>query len=164
MASGYQHYGAPSSYDYAAPPAQGITPQMVEHVRGAKGWMRLLSVFCFIGAGIMVLAAMSMFFFGALGAALAPRGSGVEKFTPLLGLFYLPFSALYLVPGGLLHRYANAADVFTSQASSPTLEDLLDKNRVLWKTMGISALVMIGLSILLTVGAFVLGVAAALMK
>jgi hypothetical protein len=168
MTAPYNPYEAPAGgYDIpAAPPIAGamITPLMVEHLRGARGWIRLLSVFGFIGGGFMLLGAGAAILFGILGIALAPSTSSGAELTPLVGLVYIPFSAFYLVPAFLLHRIANSIDGLQVSVTSPAVEDILDKNRAFWKTMGIMTLVVIGLTVLLTVGAFLFGIAAALMK
>lgn len=168
MAASYNPYEAPGSSGYGSPQnaaASGtITPLMVEHLRGARPWIRLLSILCFIGAGFMVLAAVMMFLGGLLGlAASARRGTGAEALVgPLGGLIYFFMAGFYAIPGVLMHRFANAIDSFVTMPSSSSLEDALDKNRGYWKFCGIMALVLIGFSVLIFFGAIVLGVAAGL--
>ena len=112
----------------------------------------------------MILAALIVLVFGSLGMALAPKASGAATFSPLIGLVYLPLSAIYMVPAVFMHRLANAIDTFTMQISSSTMEDVLDKNRALWKAAGITVLSIVGLTVFMMVAAFFLGIAAALMK
>jgi len=167
MAAGYNPYESPSANQYEMPPMPAgggstLTQVMVEHLRESRPWIRLLSILCFIGGGFMLLAAVSAFFLGLVGAMASRSAAGAA--APLLGVAYVPMSALYLVPGFMMHRFANAIDTFTTNVGSSAMEDVLDKSRAFWKTMGILALVMIGLTIVLMVGAFVFGMAAALMK
>ena len=167
MAASYNPYEAPGTSGYGMPQqaANGtLTPLMVEHMRGARPWVRLLSILCFIGAGFMVLAAGMMFLSGLLGIAVAgKRGMGAEAFIgPLGGVMYFFMAGFYAVPGMLMHRFANAIDSFVTMPSSSSLEDALDKNRSYWKVCGIMALVMIGFCVLMFFGALVLGVAAGL--
>jgi hypothetical protein len=170
MSNPYNPYEAPSGgYGMGSsempPMGMGggnmITPLMLEHLRGTKGWVRLFSILSFIGAGLMLLGAFSvMVAFSALPGI--PGSSKIPGF--IVGLVYLPFAGFYLLPAVLLHRLANAMDNASMIPSSSTMEDALDKNRVFWKVMGIAALVLIGMSVLLTMGAFFLGIMAAALK
>jgi hypothetical protein len=150
-------------YDPAPPMTSAITPLMVEHLRGARGFIQLISILCFLCAGVMVLASLLAGLAGVAFLAAGPR-PGRGMFGPLLGLVYLPFAAFYILPGVMLHRLCNAIDAFTARAASSTLEDVLDKHRAFWRALGIQVLVIIGLTVLMTVGGFVFGIAAALMK
>lgn len=165
MAASYNPYEAPGTGGYGLPqnaaPNGSITPLMVEHMQGARPWIRLLSILCFVGAGFMVLAAGVMFLGGLVGlAASRSRSPGAELVGPLGGLMYLFMAGFYVFPGVLMHRCASAIDSFVTMPSSLSLEDALDKNRSYWKACGIMALVMIGLFVLMFVGAIVVGVAA----
>lgn len=175
MASSYNPYEAPGAGGYGMPQQAGsmaqmgqmqmeaMTPRMVDHLRDARPWIRLLSVLCFLGAGFMVLAAGLMFLGGLLGIAASGKSGmgGAEALVgPLGGMFYLVVAGFYALPGVLMHRFANAIDSFVIAQSASAMEDALDKSRSYWKTCGIMALVMVGLSILLFVGTIVLGIAA----
>lgn len=168
MAASYNPYEAPGASGYSAGPNMGnagmITPLMVDHLRNARPWIRFLSIMCFVGAGFMVLAAGLMFLGGLVGlAASKSRAPGTEALVgPIGGVFYFVMAGFYAFPGVLMHRVANAIDGFVTMPSSSSLEDALDKNRSYWKTCGIMALVMIGFTVLITIGAIVVGVIAGL--
>lgn len=167
MAASYNPYEAPGANSYAASPnmaASGtITPIMVEHLRDARPWIRLLSILCFVGAGFMVLAAGIMFLTGIAGLATSKRSSGADAIVgPIGGIIYLFMSGFYVIPGVLMHRLAGAIDSFVMAPSSASLEDTLDKNRSYWKTCGIIALAMIGFVVLSVFGAIAVGVVAGL--
>lgn len=175
MASSYNPYEAPGAGGYGMPqqaasmPQMGqmesMTPRMVDHLRDARPWIRLLSVFCFLGAGFMVLGAGLMFLGGLVGLAASGKSGmgGAEALVgPIGGLLYLLVAGFYAIPGILMHRFANAIDSFVMAQSASTMEDALDKSRSYWKTCGIMALVMVGFTILLFVGTIVLGVVAGL--
>lgn len=170
MASSYNPYEAPAAGGYGMPHPSGqmgqmeaITPRMVEHLRDARPWVRLLSILCFIGAGFMILAAGLMFLGGLMGLAASSRrglGGSEALVGPIGGLVYFFMSGFYAIPGVLMHRFANAIDSFVIAQSAMTLEDTLDKSRAYWKTCGIIALAMIGFTILLFVGAIFVGIVA----
>ena len=170
MAASYNPYEAPGTGGYAlqqqAAASGMITPLMVEHLRAARPWVRLLSILLLIAASFMVLTAGLMFLGGLAGLAAAGKrgtGTGAEAFVgPLGGIFYFFMSGFYAIPAVLMHRFANAIDSFVTAPSSASLEDALDKNRGYWKFCGIMALIMIGFTMLLIVGAIVVGVAAGL--
>lgn len=164
----YNPYQAPSAGNYghapqAMPGSESITPTMIEHLRGAKPWIRFLSILSFLGAAMMIMASLFMLLAGAaaMSASRSAGGPGAE-FAPLLGLFYLPFAAIYLVPGIYMHRLANAIDEVALNPSARGLEETLDRNRAFWKVSGIMALVVIGLSMLAFFGAMIAGVVAAM--
>jgi hypothetical protein len=164
----YNPYQAPNTGGYghapqAMPGSEPITPMMIEHLQGAKPWIRFLSILSFIGAALMLMASLFMLVAGAAAMSVSrPRGGPGAEFAPLLGLFYLPFAAIYLVPGIYMHRLASAIDVLVAGPSARALEDTLDKNRAFWKVSGIMALVIIGLSMLAFLGAMIAGVVAAM--
>jgi hypothetical protein len=168
MAASYNPYEAPGASGYsAAQNASGggmITPLMVDHLRNARPWIRFLSVMCFVGAGFMILAAGLMFLGGMVGlAASKSRTPGSEALVgPIGGVFYFLMSGVYVLPGVLMHRIANAIDGFVTMPSSSSLEDALDKNRSYWKVCGIMALITIAFMMLTIVGAIVVGVIAGL--
>lgn len=111
----------------------------------------------------MVLGAGLMFLGGLVGLAASGKSGmgGAEALVgPIGGLFYLVMAGFYALPGFLMHRFANAIDSFVMAQSASAMEDALDKSRSYWKTCGIMALVMVGLSILLFVGTIAVGIVA----
>ncbi len=112
----------------------------------------------------MVLGAMLLFLGGLAGLATSSRhgSSGFAEAIagPIGGFMYLMLAGVYLLPGVLMHRFANSIDSFVMTQSSYTLEDALDKSRAYWKTCGIMALVGVGFFILLFVGTIFVGIAA----
>jgi hypothetical protein len=163
----YNPYQAPSVGGYghalqAAPGSDPITPTMIDHLRNARPWLRLLSILFFLGAGLMLVASLFMLVAGAAVMSAAPTGSGpAAALAPLLGLIYLPLAGVYLLPAIFMHRLANGIDQAVITPSARTLEDTLDRHRVFWKVMGIMALVFIGLWVFGVFAAVVAGVLAA---
>jgi hypothetical protein len=168
MAASYNPYEAPGTSGYGSPRTAeaggSITPLMVEHMRGARPWVRLLAILCFVGAGFMVLAAGMMFLGGLVGLAASGRSRpGADALIgPIGGIMYLFMAGFYVIPGVLMHRFAGAIDSFVTVPSSSSLEDALDKSRGYWKFCGIMALVMIGFAVLVFFGAIAAGVIAGL--
>ncbi len=168
MATSYNPYEAPGTGGYGPPQHMAgggmITPMMAEHLRATRPWVRLLSILLFLAAGMMVLTAGLMFLGGLAGLATAgKRSMGAEALVgPVGGMIYFAVAGFYAIPAIMMHRFANAIDSFVTAPSSASLEDTLDKSRGYWKFCGILALAMIALTVVMMVGAIVVGVAAGL--
>lgn len=136
-----------------------VSSNAIELLRQTRPWVLFLCVLCFLGCGFMALAGVSMVLIGLV----APRPSGGSPIPPwVLGLVYLPFSALYIYPALKLGAYAKAIGKLVLSRSNADLEGALAQQKSFWKFSGIAAIVMIVLYFVAIVGAVVVGVAAAL--
>src|SRR5687767_5456124 len=79
-----------------------ITPIMIDHLRATKPWVRFISIILFIMVGLMVVLGLVMMLMPS------PAGMGSSAFGPVIGIIYILFSGLYLVPAFFLHKYASA--------------------------------------------------------
>jgi hypothetical protein len=160
----YDPYQAPgTAYAPMVQPTgnEPITPAMIESLRSAKPWIRLMSILSFIASGVMVLASVLVF----SAAAFVPvRKTPGAELTPFLGLIYLPFTIFYLIPAISMHRYAGTIDQLLTGFSARAMEEVLERNHSFWKVVGIMALVMVGLTVLVILGTMVAAVAAGLSR
>jgi hypothetical protein len=141
--------GAPTdagqSLNYVAP-ATGdpmVTPRAVEMVRQTTLWVRIMGVLMFVGCGFMVLAGVAMMVIG-----LAANGGRGDP-PAFLGCIYIPLAALYIMPAVFLWRYANHCKSFAAYRHEQELEEALQAQKSFWKFVAITALVVIGLYILI---------------
>jgi hypothetical protein len=138
---------------YVAPATGGtmVTPRAVEMLRQTVPWVRIMAILMFIGSGLMLLAGAAMFPVG-----LAVRGGGGPP--AFLGCIYIPFALLYIVPALFLWRYAAHAKAFAITRHEQSLEEALQAQKSFWKFVAITALVVIGLYILVILGVLLVAV------
>lgn len=150
------HYAPPqSNVDDVAQAGQGITSEMIEALRGTKGWVLLIGILTLIGAGFMVLGGIGMLFGSAfIGAA----GAGAPPAAMLVGMGagYLAFAILYIFPGLYLIKYSTAIGRLISSGQSHDLEDALHQQRKFWKFVGVLFIVMMVLGIVGVIAAIAL--------
>jgi hypothetical protein len=141
--------------NYGAPQG-GVSEGAVALLLQTRTWVRIISIFCFIGAGLMLLASVGMFIAGAVASAAASSSSPIPMAA--LGLVYMPFAALYIYPGIKLWMYANAIGRLGASRSTVDLEGALLQQKSFWKYSGISAIVMVVLYVLFFIGVMAFGV------
>ena len=140
-------YTAPQS-DMAAPNAKlgAITEEMVNALRGTKGWVLLIGILMFIGAAFMVIAALGMILGGA---AMGAAGQGMPTgMLTAMGVVYLLMAFLYIFPATYLVKYSSAIGRLVSDGRPVDMEAALDQQRKFWKFAGVLALISIVLMVL----------------
>jgi hypothetical protein len=143
----------------AAPAAPGAVSEVaVELLRQTRPWVMFLSILSFIGCAFMLLAGLAMVGVGLM-------ASGAEKgMQALIGAIYLPMAALYVYPGIKMWTYGSAIGRLLTSRATVDLEDALRQQKSFWKFGGIAAIVVIGLYIVIFIGALVVGVLAGMRK
>jgi hypothetical protein len=116
--------------------------RVLDAMRGTGPWVRLVSALSFVGA-LTTLAA----------AVLQASRSDASSFY--VGYVWGLAAALYVAPGVLLHRYAQAIAHFTASGESRALERALSVQRTFWRTLGVVTLVMVSVIVALMLGAIV---------
>ena len=131
-----------------------ITEEMVNALRGTKGWVQLIGILMFIGAAFMVIGALGMIFGGAMMASGAP-GMPQGMFTGV-GVVYLVMSVVYIFPATYLVKYGSAIGRLVSDGRAEDMEAALQQQQKFWKFVGVLALVMIVLMVIGMVAAVAL--------
>lgn len=130
--------------DNLKPPPQEsygpITPLMVEHLRGTKPWVRLMSVVLFITAALV--------FLGAVVILLMPTGMGGSGFSLIIAVVYLALGALYLFPAYLLHQFASSIRNLEQGGGDVAMEEALRTQKSFWRFAGITTVVVICLYVI----------------
>jgi hypothetical protein len=135
-----------------------LTDRGLDMLRKTKPWARLLGVLILVGAGFMVVGGVLMIAMGIFGAA-ARYGSSASDVLGItfMGVLYLLFAVMYLMPGVYLNRYASRIGDLVQGGREDQLEQALEAQKSFWKFVGIAAL----LTIVLWIGTiFVIAVAA----
>jgi hypothetical protein len=137
--SQYNPYSPPQTYvpTMAESPVDdpaAVPNHIVEHLRGTRPWVIFLAVVGFLGAGLMVLAGLVMF-------AL----SGTAKLPAWVGLIYILFSGVCLLPAIYMVRYASSIGRLLRDPRMERLGVALDSQRVYWKAVGIMCAALIAI-------------------
>jgi hypothetical protein len=145
--------GAPPAY--AAAPSGAVSEAAVELLQQTRPWVVLLSVFAFVGSGLMVLISICV-------AGVAALGPGSKGPAAIIGLVYLPLGLLYVYPGVKLWSYGAAIQRLAGSRSVADLEDALAQQKSFWKFSGVASIVAIVVYAVAIVAFVALGAAAAL--
>lgn len=130
-----------------------VSQAIISPLLRTRGWARFLSIIGFILSGLILLAGVAMMFLGA--------GLGSElPFGALMGVIYLVMAFFYFYPSLKLSQYASRITVVAANPTEINLISALDAQRSFWKFTGIMVLLLIGLYILIFIGAMAMGVAA----
>jgi hypothetical protein len=149
---------------HALAPEGAITDSMIEALRQTKPWVRLMSILGFVGAGFMVLAGLFMILGGAVGGVMSRSAGGALGGAPMLimGVFYLLFAGLYILPSLFLFRYASAIARAIGGETVRGVEDALEAQKSFWRFVGIMAIILLALYAVLIVVFVVIGVFSAM--
>ncbi len=155
-------YQAPTSQpdQTANVPVAGlsVTSAMLAHLRLTRPWVSFISVLGFIGLGAVIIAALATLLVGStvpgLGSALPVLAGG--------GAFYLVFAAVYFVPIWAMHRFASSLTRLLFDGSQTALEAAIAHLHALWKTLGVIAIVGMGLGLVFSIVFAAAGLANAL--
>jgi hypothetical protein len=121
-----------------------------EMLRQTKPWVRFASIMTFIGSALMVLLAVVMMAAGAAGAPGMP--------SAVIGLVYLLFSIVYVIPAVYLWRYADRIGSFLLQRTARSLAHALEAQKSFWKYVGILVLVILCLYALIALVAIAVAI------
>lgn len=147
------HYAPPqANVDDVTAPGQMITDEMIESLRGTKGWVLLVGIMSLIGAAFMVLGGIGILFSSALmsGAAGGPSAAMLTG----MGVGYIVLAVIYIFPGLFLIKYSSAIGRLLSSGQAQDMEDALNQQRKFWKLIGVLFLIFVVL--------FVVGMIAAI--
>lgn len=136
------------------PKVGAITEEMVNALRGTKGWVLLIGILIFIGAAFMVLAGIGMIAGGAAIGGAAP-GMPSGMFAGM-GIAYLLIALLYIFPALYLIKYSSAIGRLVSGGQEADMEAALHQQRKFWKFVGVLALIGTVLSVVGIVAAIAL--------
>lgn len=140
------------------PSEAAITQGVIQQLARTKPWVRFMSVMVFIGAGLMILAALLMLVIGGLMSGQSngnPIFSGGLRFG--LAAFYVLFACVYIYPGIKLWKYASRIGDLVQSGNAMDLESALNEQRSFWKFLGIVILVILSIYVLVIIGSLAVG-------
>ena len=133
-------YAAPSASSNNQSSAIGAVPSaIISELTGTKKWVRLISVVTWIGLAFVMLHAISLFIFGAVGlSSLLPgqKELGLSLFIGIAAIYGL-FILLIIYPTLKLTKYASNISRLAESKSFTDLAAALAEQRRFWKFHGI---------------------------
>lgn len=147
-------YAPPSAaVDHAGIGGGAITAEMIDALRGTKGWVLLIGILLFIAGAITVIAALGIGFSGWMAGRSLPNGPPASLFLGM-GVAYLIIAFIDILLGLYLVRYSSAIGRLLQNGDVGEMEVALHAQRKFWKLAGVLALIMIVV--------FILGIVAAI--
>lgn len=131
-----------------------VTPHAIEMLRQTRPWARFIAVLTFIGAGLMIVAALGLLVVGAT----VGRTRGAPP--ALLSLAYAAMALLYIAPAVYLNRYASRISDVLQLRRSDSLEQALEAQKSFWKFVGILFAIMIAVYLVIFIVAIGAGILA----
>jgi hypothetical protein len=138
----YQGPQATGGADSYSAGGQQVSPGVIRELLGTKPWVRLVSVLMFIGAGFMLIAGL----IGMVAGSSFGGGAGA-----LVGVIYLVFAIIYIIPALKLWKYGNGINQVAMTQNTQALEAAISEQRQFWKFTGIMIIVSFVLAIVLAV-------------
>ncbi len=147
-------YAPPAAaVDHAGMGGSAISAEMIDALRGTKGWVLLIGILLFIAGAFTVIAALGIGFSGWMGARALPNGPPAGIFLGM-GVVYLIMAFIDILLGLYLVRYSSAIGRLLQNGDAGEMEAALHAQRKFWKLAGVLALIMIVV--------FILGIVAAI--
>jgi hypothetical protein len=125
--------------------AQGIlTAEMIRSLKEASPWIRFIGILGYIGAGFLIaagiIAAVALLIMGNT------RQTGAVGFVSIfLGFIYIVTGALAFFPARFTHKFGGKIRNYLISGAEKDLEEALKNNKLLWKFVGILAIVYLAL-------------------
>jgi len=118
-----------------------ITTEIGEQLKRAGGWAMFLSILGFVAVGFMVMAGVVV---SIVFAALPGDLTNALPFPSfLLGLIYLVFAAVYLIPVLYLFRFSNGIKKAVQQSDQDQLGKAFTNLKAHYRFFGILTIAMI---------------------
>ena len=146
-------YSTPSANLYGAASGAGadaVSPSTIAQLTGTKPWVRFISVLTWIGAILMVLAAVFM---------LVAGSSGMAQMVGM-ALYYGVMAFVIIYPAMKMWKYANSIGRLAASHSVADLDAALAEQRRYWKFSGIMIIILMCLAVVGLIAGVALGVTA----
>ncbi len=141
----YQASSVPGLAGTGANPGGGISPTVISHLSRTKPWVQFLGILGMIISGLILLAALFAMVGGASAGNVLFRGAaGVPPAAAMmvLGVVYLLIGAVYFFISFKLFGYGSGIGSLRYSGQIEHLELALDRQRSVWKSIGILMVIM----------------------
>lgn len=113
--------------------------EIARSIADSAGWLRLMAILGFIGAGFLALGGIIF---------ILIRIPGYGDYSRLIGALYLIFAGVYLIPLIPLSRSASFASRLKTAISLEVAVESLRSQASFWKRMGILSIIAVALSVI----------------
>jgi hypothetical protein len=132
MTNPYQAPAAPMAPELSVTAiGEGYTSQMLRDLKGTRPWVRFFAVLLFFSSAILLGTGLFM--------PLLGRGS-------VLGFVFVGLAVFNVLPALFLQRYANAITRLATSGASVAFEEALVAQRGIWRSLGISIIMVAALA------------------
>lgn len=121
----------------------------IDMLRQTGPWVRFMSVLMFIGSALMIVGGVAMMAIGAMTLG--------HPENMIIGIIYIPFAILYIMPAVFLGRYASNIKRLNAGRQPGDLEAALESQKSFWKFVGIMAAVLLCLYVVIIILAVAFG-------
>ncbi len=130
-----------TSSDAPQRPASRVDPaiNVIRNLVAVAGWLRFFAILGFISVGLMTLAGLVF-----LVSGFSPLGEPGR----LMGVLYIVFAAVYLIPLLPLHRAAGTAASLRATPKHDIAAQALSHQAQFWRRLGILTIIGLVLSVL----------------
>ena len=122
-----------------------VTGPTKEALLGTRGWVKLVGIMLYIGAGFTMLGMVAVIF----GAGAMGGRSGAMPLVMMVVMcgFYLLFAAIYIFLGMYLLNYSSAIGRLLDDDQVANLEVALQAQQKFWRLAGILVWVMLVMAV-----------------
>ena len=129
-----------------------LSPMAISYLQSAAPWIKFLSILGFIGSGIIVLVAASLFFIPIPFPGQVP----VESIFVPISIVYLVIALITFFPSYYLLKYSNRlSGIRYAEDANAALENAFLWQKKYWMFIGIIMIVYIGIVIIAITGALI---------
>jgi hypothetical protein len=125
------------------PGMDSITEEMIDALRGTKGWVLLIGILMFLGAALTALGGIAALFGSTMMGAVGVKGGLPAGAMIGMGAFYILAAVIYVFLGLHLVRYSSAIGRLAGSGQAGDMEAALEQQRKFWRLAGVLVLIMI---------------------
>lgn len=151
---------APVAQDYTVQQVE-LSPRLVDLFRRTKGWVIFVGVMAIILGLLAILGGVAMLILMSSSSPELQEIYGYGSIIGVIGVGYLVVGALSIFIGARLCGYAASINRLQTTSSMQNAETAVDRQRAVWKLIGVLAAVLILMMILVTLGSAAMSASAA---
>lgn len=164
MESPINPYTSPSANLFGSSGQTGgqlVSAEVISQLQRSKPWSRLVGVVAWLFVGLIMLGSVGVLAVAVAGA-LSSSAAGEQGFMIGMAAVYLLMSVIYIYPAIKIWGYGSAIKRLLVSRTEADLVAALDKQRSLWKFLGILTLFIIVIYAGIFLFAMTVGIAGAM--
>lgn len=130
-----------------------ISSEIRQYLTTTSKWATFLAIIAFIGTGLLMSAGVMMSLLGGvlskIGESASSTSPAISMLLPYLGVIYIIFAAVYLIPALYLYHFASKSKKALASNIQHELNESFRNLKRLFKFYGIMIIVLISAYIIL---------------